>query len=327
MKIRRIAARALLLAVLGAAFAPAPALAQGSTIDAAADALQNDPVYVAPGAESLLAPADADRLRERIAAADAGPIYVAVLPEAARDEAGGSATELLTGVGERVGRNGTYAVVVGGELQAGSTEGTPFAPGVVPALADEAVQAEGGGGATSAVLFAFVESLGDSVAQGSADGTDGVPGVGLLPLLLVGGGLAFVITRRRRMQRERRELEEVREVAMDDLVALGDDLRALDLDVEMPDADPKAKEEYVKALGCYEGATRDLDRAQRPRDLAPVTKSLEEGRYAMASAKARLDGREPPEHRPPCFFDPRHGPSVRDVEWAPPGGAERAVPA
>src|SRR3712207_7343366 len=28
-----------------------------------------------------------------------------------------------------------------------------------------------------------------------------------------------------------------------------------------------------------------------------------------------------------CFFAPRHGPSARDVEWAPPGGAPRLVPA
>ena len=47
----------------------------------------------------------------------------------------------------------------------------------------------------------------------------------------------------------------------------------------------------------------------------------------MASAEARLDGRAPPERRPACFFDPRHGPSVRDVEWAPPGGQAREVPA
>jgi hypothetical protein len=47
----------------------------------------------------------------------------------------------------------------------------------------------------------------------------------------------------------------------------------------------------------------------------------------MLSAKARLEGRRPPERRPPCFFDPRHGPSTRDVEWAPPGGAPRRVPA
>jgi hypothetical protein len=34
-----------------------------------------------------------------------------------------------------------------------------------------------------------------------------------------------------------------------------------------------------------------------------------------------------PERRQPCFFDPRHGPSTRDVEWSPDGGAPRLVPA
>jgi hypothetical protein len=47
----------------------------------------------------------------------------------------------------------------------------------------------------------------------------------------------------------------------------------------------------------------------------------------MAAAQALVDGREPPERRAPCFFDPRHGPSTRDVEWAPPGGTPRKVPA
>src|SRR5699024_10800614 len=32
-------------------------------------------------------------------------------------------------------------------------------------------------------------------------------------------------------------------------------------------------------------------------------------------------------HRPPCFFDPAHGTSVMNVQWAPPGGAARQVPA
>src|ERR671917_216023 len=41
------------------------------------------------------------------------------------------------------------------------------------------------------------------------------------------------------------------------------------------------------------------------------------GRRAGQAVRAR---------RPPCFFDPRHGPSVEDVEWAPAGGAPRPVP-
>jgi hypothetical protein len=46
----------------------------------------------------------------------------------------------------------------------------------------------------------------------------------------------------------------------------------------------------------------------------------------MAAAKAHLAGRDEPERRPPCFFDPRHGPSVADVEWQPEWGEPRAVP-
>jgi hypothetical protein len=134
-----------------------------------------------------------------------------------------------------------------------------------------------------------------------------------------------VAVRRRRRRRE--EFEPVREAAEEDLLALADDLRLLDIDVELPAADKRAKEDYARAVALYGRADSALDRARRVEDLEAVTAALEEGRHAMASAKARLEGRRPPERRPPCFFDPRHGPSSRDVEWAPPGGAARAVPA
>jgi hypothetical protein len=123
------------------------------------------------------------------------------------------------------------------------------------------------------------------------------------------------------------EFEEVRRAAQDDLLVLADDIRELDLDIELPGASGDAKEDYARALDLYERAERALDRAGAPQDLEAVSAALEEGRFAMASAKARLEGRAPPERRPPCFFDPRHGPSVRDVEWAPPDGTPRAVPA
>jgi hypothetical protein len=46
----------------------------------------------------------------------------------------------------------------------------------------------------------------------------------------------------------------------------------------------------------------------------------------MESAKAQLAGQPAPERRPPCFFDPRHGPSTTEVDWAPQEGASRPVP-
>ncbi len=160
----------------------------------------------------------------------------------------------------------------------------------------------------------------------------------LLPvlLLLLVAGLISRPRHRRRIGGRRpsartlapsQPFAEVRAAAQEDLLALAEDIRAHDLDVELPGASAEAKEDYARALSMYERADRALDRARQPEDLEEVTAAIEEGRFAMASAKARLAGRAPPERRPPCFFDPRHGPSSRDVEWAPPWGAPRLVPA
>ncbi|MHB8659679.1 MAG: hypothetical protein ACYC91_17375 [Solirubrobacteraceae bacterium] len=127
--------------------------------------------------------------------------------------------------------------------------------------------------------------------------------------------------------RHEREWDEVRSAAQDDLVALGEDIRALDVDIAMPGVTQEAKDRYEQALQAYQRASQIFDRARQPEDLAPVSETLEEGRFAMSYAKALLEGRPPPERRAPCFFDPRHGPSTEDVEWAPPDGTPRPVPA
>jgi hypothetical protein len=127
--------------------------------------------------------------------------------------------------------------------------------------------------------------------------------------------------------RHEREWEEVRASAQEDLVTLGDDIRSLDVDIQMPGVSDEAKQRYGQALEAYQRASDIFDKAKRPEDLAPVSSTLEEGRYAMAYTKAILEGKPPPERRAPCFFDPRHGPSTEDVEWAPPGGTPRPVPA
>src|SRR5438270_10206401 len=99
--------------------------------------------------------------------------------------------------------------------------------------------------------------------------------------------------------RREREWEEVRASAQEDLVGLGDDIRSLDVDIEMPGVSAEARQRYEQALEAYQRASQIFDRAKRPEDLAPVSETLEEGRYAMAYAKALLDGRQPPERRPP----------------------------
>jgi hypothetical protein len=95
----------------------------------------------------------------------------------------------------------------------------------------------------------------------------------------------------------------------------------------MPGVDPQAKADYDRAVAAYDRADTLVERARAPQDFEPVGAALEEGRYAMTSAKERFAGREAPERTPPCFFDPRHGPSSREIEWAPYDGAPRMVPA
>jgi hypothetical protein len=317
------------------ALAAAPAWA-GPEVDQAASALREDPVYVDRDADPRLSRAEEGRLEEHIASSGAGPLFVAVLPEGAREEAPGNDPDRLPGLLARALReNGTYAVVTGTRLSAGSTL---FRPGTSTRLVEEAIREHRGQG-LDGILTGFVDSVGAErrgLATGGGegdssggDGGDGAGGLVILGLLAAGGG-AFAISlarRRRRKAAERAEhVAELRAAARDDLVALGDDVRAIDLDVEMPDADPRAREALAVALERYEQAEGALDRAQRPEDFEPITKALEEGRWSMEVAKAHIAGRPPPERRPPCFFDPRHGPSTRDVEWAPPGGQPRPVP-
>jgi hypothetical protein len=310
------------LTVLALTLAPAAA-ASSSYVDQAATALRSDPVYVHPDATPTISEADADRLRERVATSGAGPAYIAVVPAAARNEAGGDAADWVRSLAETLDRRGTYAAVVGGQLRAASTV---LDRGQAADLATVAFEGHSDEGIT-ATLLAFVDEV--AAARSGSEGGDG-DDASFWPILAVvgAGAVGFVLLRRRRRARRDREaLATGKAVAQDDLLALADDIRALDLDVEMPDVDRDAKDHYGRSVEAYERADRAYDTARRPQDLAAVSSALEEGRYEMASAKARLEGRQPPERRPPCFFDPRHGPSERNVLWAPPGGQPREVPA
>jgi hypothetical protein len=320
--------RSLVLAVVLSLLVAAPAQAQRA-LESAAQALRDSPVYVDPDAERALSEREQARLRELISDSGAGPMYVAVLPASARDQAGGDPTAALREVARDVREPGVYAGVIGDSFRAGSL-GTD-----VPAseLARESLDAKASDG-TYAVLADFVRRVGDARAGGGAGGGSRDGGAGGFPfllLLLLGVPLAVIaLSRRRQRKREeehaRAQLEQVKDVAREDLVALGEDIRALDLDVQMPDADAEGKQHYNQAVERYTDAEQALDRVQRPEDVEPVTSALEEGRWAMSAAKAELAGGEAPERRPPCFFDPRHGPSVGDVEWAPVGGQARPVP-
>lgn len=152
----------------------------------------------------------------------------------------------------------------------------------------------------------------------------------LLVVVLVVGGLVLATTRHRRrreLERRRAELEPVQRLAFEDITALGVELQQLDLELAGQELDSGAHADYQRALDAYEAARTAGERIERPDDVTHVTKILEDGRYAIACVQARVAGEPLPVRRPPCFFDPRHGLSVADVPYTPPGGARREVPA
>ena len=316
-----------LVTVLLFLLVPAQARA-GELIDRAVAGLQSDNVYLDPEAAPTLTDAQAEELSDRIIDQRAGPMYVVVAPEDIAGEAGGDPTAALLQIGTEIRVRATYVMISGRRIRAlSNAEG--LERGEAGRLAEDAIA--GNGGDPQAILLDFVDRVGEARTGGGEDGGGAGAGSGTGGLILLGlfgaGGAALLVKRRKRRALDAAEFEEAKRNARDDLVALGDDIRALDLDVQMPSVDPRAKADYDHAVARYTEAEEQWERSRSPQDLAPVGSALEEGRWAMASAKARFAGETPPERRPPCFFDPRHGPSSRDVIWSPPYGEEREVPA
>ena len=149
----------------------------------------------------------------------------------------------------------------------------------------------------------------------------------VLVVVVVGAISSQRSSQRRLLARQQAELEPVKKLAFEDITALGEELQALDLELTGRDLGPGENADYQRALDAYESAKTAGDALARPEDVRHVTQILEDGRYAIACVRARVAGEPLPTRRPPCFFDPRHGPSVTDVAWTPPGGATRDVPA
>lgn len=113
--------------------------------------------------------------------------------------------------------------------------------------------------------------------------------------------------------------------AEEDVTRFGEQLQALDVTTGPLDA--AARQDYERALDAYEQAKQSLAAVTRPDEVRFVTEVLEEGRYAVACLEARVAGRPLPAKLPPCFFDPTHGPSTQNLEWARAGEPVRSVPA
>ena len=310
--------------------------------DAATAWRAGDPVYVSPDSGALSEP-DADELRDRITTWR-DDVFVAVLPAAAIredssadvDEASALLDELHVAMD---GRDGIYVVNLSG---AGTyAAGYGDAPGAVDVGRIVAKQVRD-------------HTLGqvDEVLNGTLDEL-GAPGGGGFPLMhVVLGALvaavaaeALLLYRRRRRTRtrasgetwagpadyrpsfptygdDRDTVEDRAALAREDVTRLGEELDASD----PPLTDPAVAAHVQAALDAYADASRRVDGLTTDDELRELGQVTEYARWQLGTAQALLAGTPPPVRRLPCFVDPRHGRSVTDVSWAPPGGTLRPVP-
>jgi len=343
--------RLTLAAVIGLfALVMATPAAQAASLTDVAAALQNSPVFVEAGNEANVSDMDAQRLVSEVQAAGT-PLYVAVVTATSLD--GRTIAEYTHDLGNAVGVQGTYAVVAGRNFYADSELFS------VATLADQSV-AENKAGGANAILDAFITGVTslaapvDPAPTGVPDtsGTVTDPGYidttnGTLSNDMTGGsgsmggfwliaalagilGIGSLVVRginssSKAPQLTGAQLAALKATIDEDVTEFGEE--ATKLDAQNPKLGDAGRADLATALNAYDHAKRTAAVIASAEGATTVTNALQDGRYALACVQARLEGKPLPERRPPCFFDPRHGPSFEDVTWAPSGGVERQVPA
>ncbi|MGW2693905.1 hypothetical protein [Streptomyces sp. NPDC001296] len=316
---------ALLMAALTVLYAGAPRAQAATDVSAVAAALRKNPVYVDPAASGQLSAPDANALAKKIE--DAGkPVFVAVLP------AGYPTQNLFSDLRTATGITGVYAIRLGDRFDARADSSA------LPRTAVRNLVTSVQGESAKTQLNDFTDRALVSVrghapsTWGGSGGNGGVSSTALIAVaavLVAGGAGAYALVRRGRRRREEEQqaaLQKLRVVVDEDITAFGEELDRLDFHPGEAGADDAMRTDYERALNAYDQAKSAMAAAQRPEDVKAVTQALEDGRFSLAVLAARREGRPLPERRPPCFFDPRHGPSVADAVWTPAGGAPREVP-
>ncbi|MGP3955583.1 hypothetical protein ACTWPT_06260 [Nonomuraea sp. 3N208] len=296
---------------------------------------KSNPLYVVSG--SPLTSDQQSEISDALKGADS-KIYAVALPDGTVDNSSIEPfmTSLNTALTDAGRPRATIAVLDGQTLFAASSAISQS--GLAGELANRAVSAnsdvvDGMKDFTNRVDAAVAGKRRTALDTGSqanpgAGGTAALIGLGVLAL--AGGGGYFLYSSNRKKKRaiqEAKDLAAVKQTVDEDVTKLGEEITAVDADVTLSGEGGKHIDEWQTALDSYEKAKTQLATIERVDQVREVTQTLEDGRYALAVVKAKVNNDPVPERRAPCFFNPQHGPSARDVRWAPPGGAVRDVPA
>lgn len=260
----------------------------GEILDAAVSSLRTNDVYVDPSMQSTVGPGDAKILRDQIATSPT-PIYIAVLPNAAKAEAGGSADGIPRLIGQRLG-TGTVVVIAGNSFRAGSSV---LPRGEAGSLATQVFNSKRSAGAV-AVLTEYVSRVknatrnaGNTAAsrQAAAQKSDkGFPAwavvlLVLLGLSIVGIGAWVLVSRSNR----KKKVEVARTVADSKVSALGN---------KVVEYSSVVDSRISEAGERYNWASARLNKAETIGDLEEVAKAAEAGLRLIRS----YEGVEEPAH-------------------------------
>jgi hypothetical protein len=350
LPIRAALATLCLLGVLLALAAPAYA---GRYVDEAVAGLRHEQVYIDPSVRDTLASSTVASLENQVnQTSSSKPLYVAVLPQAALSEGGGHADGVAKAILRGLHRPGTVLVVSG--LSFGTSSSSAADSQAASGAVDSALRAAGvkagksltkdAGKAlgrvlsdatsrTATALGGAARSRANQAASGSSSSVWHSALVRfLLIVVLLVAVVALLDLLLRRLtsaqgQGRAHDFEDVRALSHQDIMALEEDLGGLGESLDPETDNPVVLADYRDAQESLQQANEAYDRAHTANELAPVSTAIEAGRYKLTRARARFEGRELPQRRPPCFFDTRHGPSVDDVGWMPDNGPPRPVPA
>lgn len=303
----------MLVAVLatGMAGATVPAAATAaSTAREVAAALRSDPVFVDESQSGLLTVPQRGDLRLRIVDVDIGRIQIAVVAQESAERAGGVGA-LANAIDQAMpGRRGSLLVTNGSAFHVVTSHAVVNPTAAAVRAAVESHSSEG----LDAQLLAAVDGIaevdpgadsdlnvpppaapatprpddvGDDIGEGVRIGVLIVAAAIALPFLIGAIALFMALRRSRSAARTRERLDEGD--ARGELVALGEELQALDIDVDMPNASPRGREEYERALNLYDRANRLLLKDDPSEvELYEARRSIEEGRTRLAAARDAL---------------------------------------
>jgi hypothetical protein len=292
-------------------------------------ALKHAPVQLDGRPNPSLTGGQVRALRAQIARKDPGRIAIAIVTPFSTKATG----DLSEAISEQINRNGVVVVVSGYNYHVSTTWGSGTGAGnrlgtavdrpgdslyvQMQRTIDSFARADaraGHPGANSSEQNAPSPSQGQVTAptntSNGAPGSSGSPssssggGSGGLIAALIGVAIVLLVAAvpvtkavRRSMRSSHWRKEEASDVhaqAQADFIKLGEDIGALDIDSSMPNASAAAKEEYSRAIDCYQDAEKRLQKPDDNYQFERALDALKRGRAHLQAAEQMFNASEQP---------------------------------